>query len=401
MSSQSNKVCILYQYDIKNNGNIYRILKTLSLQNIETDLYYIAVSPNTDYSFKGISFHAVKLLKNFTEKFHRHLDYLNHYNCLHEAVIASGKQYHKIIAIDLPTLKQGAALKKLMPNAQLVYYSLEIYTETINQFYPLTSTFPKNIIFSLLINWQKKYGAFWEKKLMQQIDLFITINQSLANYFKEIYKHTINTAVVMNCPELEENANYTTPINYRTQFGWTPDDKIFIYQGLLNPGRALKQMVSAFSLVNENIKLVIAGYGVLENDLKKIVSQLNLENQVKFLGGIPYEKLPDYTLAADIGLVYGEAINLSKSMGSPNKLFEYMHAGIPVLLWDTYESRLVVETYNVGVLTDNTQQAIADGINEIIKKQATTNYKKNCNIGKYHYSWQTQINSLIDFLKKP
>lgn len=400
MSHQQNKVCILYQYDINNNGNIYRILKTFSEQGIETDLYYIDDLPNIEFEFNGIQFFPIKLVKNISEKFHRHVDYLNQYNCLLEAVIASNKQYEKIIAIDLPTLKQGVALKKIMPKAQLVYYSLEIYTETINQFYPLKAKFPKNLAFSLIVNWQKKYGAFWEKKLLKTVDFFITINQSLANYFKKLYNHNVPTAVVMNCPELDENNNYQTNVNYKEQFSWDKSDIIFIYQGLLNPGRALKQMVSAFALVDPHIKLVIAGYGVLENELKQIVTQLNIQNQVKFLGGIAYGKLPAYTLAADIGLVYGEAINLSKSMGSPNKLFEYMHAGIPVLLWDTYESRLVVEKYNVGVLTDNTEKAIAEGINEIIKKQATTDYKKNCKVGKYHYSWQAQIQALSDFLKR-
>jgi glycosyltransferase involved in cell wall biosynthesis len=394
----SARVCILYQYELQNNGNIYRLLKTLSEKGIAADIYYADESGKTaPVNFKNITAIPVRQKTIFAKKLQRHFAYTHYYHTLADAVLQSGNKYSCIISVDLPTLGAGFILKKKL-NSTLLYYSLEIYTETVNQFYPLHAPFPKNLLFTFIIWWQRKYGEMMEARFLKSIDYFFTVNQSLADFFKKKYQYNKEVHIIMNCPELKNEK--PVPVNYRTMFGWKTEDKIFVYQGLLNPGRALKQMIDALALVPENIKMVILGYGSLEQELRKHVSVKKLAEKVKFLGAISYDELPSYTSGADFGIVYGEFLNISKFMGSPNKLFEYMHEGLPVLLWDTPESRIVLNKYEVGVFSQNDASSIAKGMTELVNSDRINVFKENCSKGKLEYNWQKQTKYFLDTLGK-
>jgi glycosyltransferase involved in cell wall biosynthesis len=393
---RADALCILYQYELQNNGNVYRLLKTLSEQGIPADIYYVSENGKpAALHFKNICPVPVSLKKNAFGRCQKHFAFIHYYQDLANAVVQSGKRYSCIMSVDLPTLGAGCVLKEKF-NARLFYYSLEIYTETVNQFYPVNAAFPKNLMFDLIIWWQRKYGILFESKYLKKIDYFFTVNQSLADYFKNKYQYPRDIHIIMNCPEMKWEK--PVPLDYRAIFGWKPDDKIFIYQGLLNPGRALKQMIDAMTLAPENIKMVIVGHGVLENELKKQVQNKKLDHRVKFMGAVSYDKLPSYTAGADFGIVYGEMLNMSKFMGSPNKLFEYMHEELPVLLWDTPESRKVLAKYEVGVFSQNDAASIAKGMIALTSSEKIGMFKENCRAGKTEYNWQNQVAFLIKLL---
>lgn len=387
------RACILYQYPLQNNGNIYRLLKTLSAHAIPTDVYY-ADEPGTSSSINFPHVRIIPVKKNQSpfNYFIKHAAFI-HYHCsLAKAALHSGIPYTHIISVDLSTLGAGAWLKKKL-TALLIYYSLEINTETINQYYPQQAPFPKNLVFSSLIRWQRKYGEIFEARYLKVVDFFFTVNESLCTYFKEKYHYPHPIHIIMNCPELHDEK--PVAVDYRQMFGWRADDKIFIYQGLLNAGRALKQIIDAMTLVPDYIKMVIVGYGPLEEELKKQVTEKKLNDRIKFLGAIGYDKLPAYTAGADFGIVYGEWLNISKFMGSPNKLFEYMHAGLPVLLWDTPESRRVLNKYPIGIFSQNDASSIAEGMKQLTGSSRIEEFKLNCEKGKQEYNWEKQVTYLL------
>ena len=177
-----------------------------------------------------------------------------------------------IICHDLPSLSPAIELKYQL-NAPLLYDSLEIYTETINQFFPGVHGV-KKIITRFLIKFMRYFGAIAEGRMMKSCDSITTVNSSLATYFKMKYNQN-NIDVIMNCPR--SIANIDSSINFRSMYGFSNEDSVFIYQGVLNEGRGLNLLVEAFeyvSIKNKNIKLIVLGDGVLRKVLKKKVTDI-------------------------------------------------------------------------------------------------------------------------------
>jgi len=125
-----------------------------------------------------------------------------------------------------------------------------------------------------------------------------------------------------------------------------------LYQGVFNKGRGLERLIETFSFLPSNFHLVIIGYGVLENELRKQTTALGLEN-VHFLGKVIYDDLHSYTRTADLGIFLLESMNLSKKLSSANKIFEYMKAGLPILTTNQPENRYIINSCNCGVLIDS------------------------------------------------
>jgi glycosyltransferase involved in cell wall biosynthesis len=191
------------------------------------------------------------------------------------------------------------------------------------------------------------------KKIWEVIEAFIlpriryayTVSSLIAADYHS--KYGISMQIVRNLPLRVEDV----PVSDRLRKN---NDKIIIYQGSLNMGRGLELAIKAMQYT-ENVCLVIAGSGYMENDLHKLVHRLNLHEKVRFLGRIPSDQLLDYTAQADLGISLEERLGLNYYYALPNKLFDYIQARIPVLVSDLPEMAGVVNHYHIGKVT-----AVAD-----------------------------------------
>ena len=207
------------------------------------------------------------------------------------------------------------------------------------------------------------------KKIWTMIEDFIfprlrncyTVCDSIAGYYNE--KYLINMQVVRNIP-----LKRTTPI--RTYSHSSPIDakgkKVIIYQGAVNAGRGIEWMIDAMPFL-EDFVFYVVGDGDKLKSLKDRVKKMHLSEKVIFTGKVPFEKLSDYTLKADIGVNLLENWGLSYYYSLPNRIFDYIREGVPVIASDFPEIRKIITQYNVGMLIHNFDpQHIAT----IIKKMA-------------------------------
>jgi len=271
-------------------------------------------------------------------------------------------KYDYIYANDLPTLRQAYQISTKL-NAKLIYDTHEIYIETLNQFFPSKNKgFFKRRIFKTLLSLMKIHGRFIESKYIRKTDDFITVNQSLLNYFKKEYKITIGK-VIMNLPF----KNVTSGVyDYRKQFKWPENTQIILYQGSLSKGRGLELLLSSVQFLEKRCKLIILGDGPLKTGLCLTVNKNGLNERVKFINKVSIEELSAYTKGADLGINLLESINLSKKLASPNKLFEYIHAELPVICSYSPENNLVLEKYKIGLQCHNEIESIVNRVHELI-----------------------------------
>ena len=277
-----------------------------------------------------------------------------------------------VVANDLDTLPACFLASKIRFK-KLVYDSHEYFTEV-----------PE------LIH-RKNIQSFWlkiEKFLLPKIKYSYTVCESIASIYKE--KYGIDMKVVRNIPEK----------NNRIQIGISKTKasakKVIIYQGALNVGRGIENVIEAMQYI-ENAIFWIIGDGDIREGLKQLVFKYNVSEKVLFVGKVPFAELQRYTKQAHIGISLEEPEGLNYYFSLPNKLFDYLHAGIPVLISDLPEMRKIVEQYKTGEICESREpKKLAFQIQKMLTDDSLCSiWLKNIAHAKEELTWENEKKVLL------
>jgi len=321
-------------------------------------------SPELSYAFKTIRF---KLL------FNRGFLFYAEYNVRLFVELLFRKKTI-LYANDLDTLLPNY-LVSLFSSSKLIYDSHEYFTEV-----------PELIA-------RPRVRAFWikiEKYLFPKLKNVITVNYKIAEIYRHKYKVPIT--VIRNIPRpfiVKENDSIIS---------LDKEHKFIIYQGSLNLGRGLELMIDSMRYAR-SYKLLIVGDGDISNKLKNQVERLHLQNQVVFLGRILPDKLKTITRQAELGLSLEEDLGLNYRYCLPNKVFDYIYAGIPILVSDLPVLKELLAENNIGkCLLDRSPEALAAQIeNMILNKHKFSNGIEKA---KAKYNWNNEQKTLVNFINE-
>lgn len=394
------KIAVLLNNSIYNDSRVIKIIDTLS-GICQIDLFYINGDIEKDKKLfnSNVQLYPTKHESPFFSKIIRHSFFCYEFNFMIKLVLNKKIKYDYVWANDLPTLYPSHIIAKKL-KAKLVYDSHEIYTETINQFFPRYSQGIKKSLIQIMIFFMRQHGKRIEKKIIPRVQTFITVNESILKYFKSKC-YIPNGIVLMNLPLSANIHTSTEKFDYRKQFGWKEKDTILLYQGNLNEGRGLRLLIDVLKIMGDEIKLVIIGEGPLKDHLVNQVSLAGLQEKIKFFDLISLKELPRFTKGADIGINLLEDFNLSKKLASPNKLFEYIHSGLPVLCSNTIENKRVIDQFEVGVLVNNNVRVISEKLIFLTQMNNTQKDKFKIEILKAQnfFCWENQIETIKSIVK--
>jgi glycosyltransferase involved in cell wall biosynthesis len=140
----------------------------------------------------------------------------------------------------------------------------------------------------------------------------------------------------------------------------------------------------------QDIVLLIVGSGDVITCLKDIVEREKLHNKVILTGKVPQEKLKQYTVVADLGVTLDKPTNINYRFSLPNKVFDYIHAGIPVLCSNLPEVARIVRDYQVGVVIDTFEpEKIADAIRQALSSRLYPLWESNTLKAGEELCWET------------
>ena len=237
--------------------------------------------------------------------------------------------------------------------------------------------------------------AFWahlEGHLVPRTTHVITVSDSIARSLQELYQ--LETVTVLRNLPL-----YRTPVETRrihAELGLDPDRFIALYQGGFLTGNGLSEQIEALAEV-DGVTLVLIGDGPCEAALKAQVQQAGLEEKVYFIPRVPFGELHSYTCAADLGLCLIKGTGKSFYYSMPNKMFEYMMAGLPVLASDFPEMRSVVQASGAGLVVDpQNLAAIRQCIQGLLDEPTRIQqYGEAALRAARHYNWEREADKLI------
>ena len=171
------------------------------------------------------------------------------------------------------------------------------------------------------------------------------------------------------------------------------DKKIVILQGAgINVDRGAEELLEAIALSNDYVLYIIGTGGVIE-DLKERAKLEDLKGKVIFVGRVPYQEMMQYTLNADVGVTLDKDTNINYRFSLPNKIFDYMKAGIPVLASNLKEVANIVNTYKVGLVIGNHEpETILKGLDSLLKNQEEVKtFSKNGLKGVEILNWEQEV----------
>ena len=175
------------------------------------------------------------------------------------------------------------------------------------------------------------------------------------------------------------------------------DRKIIILQGAgINVQRGAEELVEAFRYLDRRYLLLIIGSGDVIAQLKEQVQRFELTHQVLFIDKMPAPELRQYTLNADLGVTIDKDTNLNYHFSLPNKVFDYIHAGIPVLASRLPEIERLVTHYNIGTFIENHEpEHIASQIEAFLNSEAYTQCRNNTQQAALQNNWPQEKQKLI------
>lgn len=280
-----------------------------------------------------------------------------------------------LVSNDLDTLLANYAASKFKPMIRLVYDSHEYFTEV-----PELQGRPK----------VKKTWEAIENWIFPKLQTVYTVNESIADLYRQKYKKEIG--VVRNVSPRWNTLEHVSKKELEV-----PEDKfLIIMQGAgINIHRGAEEAVEAMKLVDKAVLLIVGDGDVIQH-LKKYVIDYDLQEKVLFYGKRPYQEMMAYTQIADVGLTLDKPNNLNYRFSLPNKVFDYIHAGTPIICTDLVEVTGIVRKHEIGLVLDElTPQNLADKINHLIAHpEEVVKFKENCKKAAQIENWEEETKVL-------
>jgi len=288
-------------------------------------------------------------------------------------------KYDLLVSDDLDTLLPNYLISKLK-RIPLVYDSHEYFTGV-----------PEI---------QDRHFVKWvwtsiEKSLFPQLNYVMTVSDSIASQYEKEYG--LRPVVVRNCSGNSENIK---PFS-RNELGINEDHLLLILQGTgINIDRGGSELIDSVNLT-DSVSLLIVGDGDQFMFLKEKVLLLGLTERIKLIPKCPWQTLMRYTRSADAGLSLDKDSNLNYQFSLPNKLFDYISAGIPVIATDLPEISKIIHQFSCGLLIhEPSPEEISNAIISLRDNcEFLSQLKNNSVTASKSINWQNESFKVVDLYK--
>lgn len=325
---------------------------------------------------------------------HKPLMFLDYYWRAYRLVRADPPE--ALHAHDLNTLPVAAALARRL-HLPLTYDAHELYPE--------------------ISTLSRREAAVWtllERRLAGRADHVLTVCDSIADELVRRYAIAPPT-VLLNCPVQEvegvpfvshSGTKGTLPSATDSLRAWAglngSPEPLVLYQGGFAPHRGLETLVRSAHRLDRGA-IVLMGWGGLEEELRELISREGLAERVRIAAPVPPAEVIGYATGATVGVIPYEPIGLNNRYSTPNKLFDYMAAGLPVAASRLPELTRFVEGGDIGrTFTPGDPAALAEALNEILADPGRYEaMRKRARGAAGRYTWERESAKLLALYDAP
>lgn len=276
----------------------------------------------------------------------------------------------------LTTLPLGA-LAKLLTQCRLVYDTHELESETL-----------------MCRGLRRFVSKIVERGLIGCADRVVCVGGEIAKHYQLDYRLECPPLVVRNIPQRRSPTSQVLPLAQCTAWSQARNERALtgVYVGVLEKGRHLEAVLIAWQLRGDAAKLFIYGKGSLQSLVEESARKCN---RICYRGCLSATELAAEIAGADFGIVGVENGCKSYYLSLPNKLFEYICAGLPVLAPDYPEISGIVRQFNCGVLHNGSDVDLMARLVQIAKEDVDA-CRSGARLAASTFSWETESAKLLE-----
>ena len=297
---------------------------------------------------------------------------------------------HIIHAHDIVALLAAVLVKRQNDRIIIIWDAHELYTD---------------------VTYKHPHSCAYIDKIIRQSAPFITAMTTISTNFAKIYASRYPALppakVIMNATRHTTPAPKTKTQNkLRAHAHIAQDQKILLFQGALAHGRGLPLMLEAAAQLPKDWSIVFMGQGSFVHQVKSMAVKLNQNREstrpaIRHIGPVPYEELIEWTRDATLGALLYENNSLNHTYCTPNKLWEYPNANVPILAIDLQEVSAIIKRYDIGIILpqDCTSQALIEALLSL-NETRLLQMKDNCTSFNKAENWEKYEPTLLEIYEK-
>ena len=332
MIAKKKKITLSVITDLSTDQRVIRIAE--SLQKMGFTVHVIARRLQNSLPLETYSFTATRFRCYFEKGT---LQYAEFMAKLFFHLLFTKTDY--LLANDLDTLLPNYLVSKI--KGTYLFYDTHEYFTGVPE---LADSPRKRKIWKALEDW-----------LFPKIKTVYTVNNSVKNEYQKEYNKQIG--VIRNVPVTKPVTPAPMPQNWVGKI-------ILLAQGAgLNEGRSCIEMIDALPFLPAQFHLVFIGGGTRWEALKKRRIELGLEHRIDMMERMLPSQLKTYTPMAHLGISLDSFTDKNCLFNLPNKVFDYIQAGVPLFATAIPEIKTIIDEYSCGVyITDTSPKAIAERV---------------------------------------
>lgn len=236
---------------------------------------------------------------------------------------------------------------------------------------------------------KKRIWKFFENWIFPKLKVVYTVNDSVKNIYQKEYGNDIK--VVRNLPAYQ-------PVNPNALPEYWKNKIILLMQGTgINTNRGGLQLLEAIRFLPEKYYLIYIGSGNLWSTIAEKRVEWNLESRVEMIEKLPPRQLKQYTPLAHLGFTLDGFDDINFLFNLPNKVFDYIHSGVPVIATAIPEVKNILEHYRCGVCCQSQNpKEIAEIIQKVMNDPGTYDQlRRNAAIAAKELHWDNEKQKLI------
>jgi len=236
-------------------------------------------------------------------------------------------------------------------------------------------------------------AATIERLLIGRCDAVITVSDGIADRLQARYGLKRRPVVLRNVPDLPPPGDAP---DLREQMG-IDDAPLVLHQGAVADGRGGENLIRAMTFTESSHLLFLGVDGGYAEGLRRLAVELDVDRRTHFHPPVALPTLLSYTSQADVGVSLLQDTCDNHRLALPNKLFEYLAAGLPVVVSDLPEMGRLVSERQVGWVTDPGDPAdIARALTEAAGARGDESLENRVRVAASELTWQIERTRLTD-----
>jgi glycosyltransferase involved in cell wall biosynthesis len=244
---------------------------------------------------------------------------------------------------------------------------------------------------------------FRERRWVRASDAVVTVNEPIADHLMRTWRLATAPTVLLNC-QPRWTPPSVRPDLIRTATGLGPSTRIVLFLGRLGRERGLEEAAEAV-LRLDDAALVLLGFGPWADRLRERDREPRYAGRHFTLPPVHPDDVPAWTSSADVSIIAVPANSLNQRLSTPNKFWESLTAGTPVVVGRDLEvMRRIVEGDGLGAAADPSDaRDLARALGSILDGQATerASYRARClRVTSQRYNWEVAVTDYLELVRR-